>query len=162
MNGIICKRIIDSYYYKNEEYIYNFNSTFLLDSKLLRSIPGQFALSLFQERILSEFEVRVIYVKGKFYAMSVHIFDEEIDYRVNLNSMKNIRTIPFNLPVNIKKKLRNIFKNLHLNYGSVDLMYYKDEFYFLEINPSGQISFVNEACNFYIEEEISKMLKNGK
>lgn len=161
-NGIICKRIIDDYYYRNEDYVYNFISTFLIDFKVLNKIPNKFAISLFQERILAEFEIRVIYIKGCFYSMSVHVFGKGVDYRKELNSSKNIRTIPFKLPENIKIKLDRVFKNLNLNYGSADLMYCDGEFYFLEINPAGQISFVNEACNFYIEEELSKLLKNEK
>lgn len=161
-NGIICKRIIDQYYYRSEDYTYNFNSTFLIDYKILNDIPNEFAFSLFQERILAEFEIRVIYIEGNFYAMSVHVFDKSVDYRKNLASTRSFRTIPFNLPKNIQVKLKNVFTSLNINYGSADLMYCDGEFYFLEINPSGQISFVNEACNFYLEEEISKMLKDEK
>ena len=159
-NGIICKRIIDYYYYRSDDHIYNFNSTFLVDADKLKIIPNEFSLSLFQENILAEFEVRVVYIEGNFYGMSIHVFDNEIDYRKNLNSPENIRTIPFKLPRDIKIKLQNIFKNLNINFGSADLMYSNGEFYFLEINPSGQISFVNEACNFYIEKKISKLLEN--
>lgn len=161
-NGIICKRIIDDHYFKDEEYVYNFNSTFLIDSKILNNIPSNFALTLFQERILAEFEVRVIYFNETFYAMSIHTFNNAIDYRDNFKSLKDLRTIPFTLPNNIKIRLERIFKNLNINYGSADLMYYNEDFYFLEINPAGQISFVNEACNFHLELEISKLLKNER
>lgn len=163
LNGIICKRIIDYYYYYgSDDYIYNFNSTFLIDVNILNNIPDDFALSLFQERILADLEIRVIYLHGSFYAMSIHIFDDEIDYRKNLNSSHSFRNIPFNLPECIKIKLEIVFKNLNINYGSADLMYCNGEFYFLEINPSGQISFANEACNFYIEKELSKLLIDEK
>lgn len=161
-HGIICKRITDDSYYNDNEYIYNFISTFLIDSDILNKVPNNFAISLFQERILAEFEVRAFYIQGNFYAMSIHTFDNGIDYRKKLNSPKKIRKTPFKLPTIVKNKLKKIFRNLNLNYGSADLMYHNDEYYFLEINPCGQIGYLNEACNYYIENDIAKLLKNEK
>ena len=158
--GIVCKRINDEHYYTFEEYTFNFGSTFIVDSDLLKKIPDCFAISLFQKRLKPDFEVRAIYVRGKFYAVSIHVFNDETDYRTNFKSPGNIRIIPFDLPKIIEVKLKSVFQNLNLNYGSADLIYYQDEFYFLEINPAGQIGFVNEACNFYIEERISQILNS--
>lgn len=159
-NGIICKRITDRYIYQEGDTFYNFNLTFLIDSNILNSIPEKFALSLFQERIIPDFEIRVVFVNGEFYSMAIFTFDNDIDYRTKDMSGKNIRTVPYKLPLIIQEKLKGIFDSLDLNYGSVDLMYSNDTFYFLEINPTGQVSFLNNACNYYIEKKISELLKN--
>ena len=159
--GIICKRITDSYYYKYDDYTHNFNLTFSIDNQILKDIPENFAISMFQERILADFEIRVIYVKGNIYAMSIHSFDDKIDYKSDIFTDR-IRTITFKLPIDIEKKMINVFKKFNLNYGSADLMFYNNEYYFLEINPTGQISFVNEACNFKIEKKVAKLLINEK
>jgi len=76
--------------------------------------------------------------------------------------MENLRIVPFKLPVEIMNKIDRVFKNFNINYGSVDLMYSNGEYYFLEINPAGQISFINNACNFYIQNYLAEKLKNGK
>jgi len=159
-NGIICKRITDELFYENDKFEYDFTPTFLIDSNILKEIPKSFAISLFQERIVADFEVRVIFINGDFYSMSIHTFKDNVDYRQELDIAKNVRAIPFELPIDVKNKIDKIFKKLNLNYGSIDLMYSNDEFYFLEINPIGQIGFVNNICNFYIEEELSNILKN--
>lgn len=78
-NGIICKRITDRYHYRYDDDIYNFNLTFLIDSQILSITPKKFAVSLFQERILADFEIRVIYIKGNIFAMSIHSFDEKTE-----------------------------------------------------------------------------------
>ena len=161
-NGIVSKRILDSFLYEDDEFLYNFNSTFEISSKIFEEIPDEFIISFFQEKIIAQFEVRVIYIDGCFYSVSVHNFNQITDYRANLTTMKNIRIVPFKLPLEIEKKLKNVFEKFNLNYGSADLMYSNDEYYFLEINPAGQISFINNACNFYIENTIVKKLKNGK
>ena len=159
-NGIICKRMTDVLFYKNDEFAYDFTPTFLIDSNTLKKIPDFFAVSLFQERILADFEVRVVYICGKFYAMAIHTFEDNVDYRHELSMGKNVRAVPFELPTDVKNKITKIVKRLKLNYGAIDLMYSGDEFYFLEINPVGQVGFVNTICNFYIEKELSNILKN--
>ncbi|WP_166961527.1 ATP-grasp domain-containing protein [Yeosuana marina] len=159
-NGIICKRIIDEHFYQNEDNVYNFNLTFSVDSKIIFKIPETFSISLFQERIKSEFEIRVVYIKGDFYSMSIHTLDNIVDCRTQIKTLENTRIVPYLLPNKIKRNLEKVFKNLKFNYGSADLLFLKGEYYFLEINPAGQISFVNEACNFYIENKFSKLLKN--
>ncbi|WP_445711054.1 hypothetical protein [Flavobacterium sp.] len=161
-NGIISKRILDSYSYEDEEYTYNFNLTFPITQEILDEVPNEFAISLFQERIIADFEIRVIYIDGIFYAACIYNFDNSIDYRTKLRSMENLRIIPFQLPSNIENMLDKVFKKFNMNYGSADLMYSNDEYYFLEINPTGQVSFINNACNFYIEKTLAAKLKDGK
>lgn len=160
--GIVSKRILDTLYYEDDEFIYNFNLTFQITAEILAITPDQFAISFFQERIIADFEIRVIYIDGTFYSIAIHNFDTTIDIRTKFMEMDNLRMVPFNLPVDISEKLKKVFKKFNLNYGSADLMYCSDDYYFLEINPTGQVSFVNNACNYYIEKKLAKILENGK
>lgn len=161
-NGIISKRILDSFYYEDDEFLYNFNLTFQITSEILTKTPNEFTISFFQERVIADFEIRVIYIDGYFYSIAIHSFDDTVDYRTKLSKMENIRIVPFKLPEEIQTKLENVFKKFNLNYGSADFMYSNNEYYFLEINPTGQISFANNACNYYIENKLAEILKNGE
>lgn len=161
-NGIVSKRILDTLYYEDDEFVYNFNLTFQITPEILTATPDEFAISFFQERIIADFEIRVIYIDGNFYSIAIHNFDNTIDIRTKFIEMDNLRMVPFNLPVAISEKLEKVFKRFNLNYGSADLMYCNEEYYFLEINPTGQVSFVNNACNYYIENTLAKILEDGK
>jgi hypothetical protein len=161
-NGIISKRILDSYFYEDDEFLYNFNSTFQITPEILSELPNEYTISFFQERIIADFEIRVIYIDGSFYSAAVHNFDNNIDIRSKFINMDNIRIVPFQLPLNIIDKLENVFKKFNLNYGSADFMYSNDEYFFLEINPTGQISFINNVCNYKLENKLAEILKNGK
>lgn len=159
-NGIISKRILDSYFYEDEQYKYNFNLTFPITPEIITEVPDEFAISFFQERIIADFEIRVIYVDGTIYAACIYNFDDTtIDYRTKLVSMENLRIIPFQLPIEIEEKLDKVFKRFNMNYGSADLMYSNNDYYFLEINPTGQVSFINNACNFHIENFLASKIK---
>lgn len=53
-NGIVCKRISDRYFYENDNNVYDFTPTFLVEPNIFNDIPDRFAISLFQERIIPD------------------------------------------------------------------------------------------------------------
>ncbi len=159
-NGIICKRILDEYFYENNDFVYDFTNTFIINDEIVKAIPDDFAISLFQERIMAEFEIRVVFISGNIYCASIHCFDDDVDYRKKINSTKDIRIVPFYLPEEVSDKVIKMFNVIDLNYGSMDLIFDGDNYYFLEINPIGQVSFINEKCNFYLENTVATFLKN--
>jgi glutathione synthase/RimK-type ligase-like ATP-grasp enzyme len=159
--GIISKRISDQTHFYENNQVYNLVNTFEVNSELLSEIPNTFGLSQFQERIERQYEIRVVYLLGKCYAMAVFTSDI-VDYRINLNKHNQIRMIPFILGAADEHKLSLLMNKLNLNYGSIDFIVdHNDTRYLLEINPCGQVGFVNEACNYYLEKEISKLLLNA-
>jgi glutathione synthase/RimK-type ligase-like ATP-grasp enzyme len=83
-----------------------------------------------------------------------------VDFR-NFNKSKPNRNIPFLLPKQLKEKLTKFMKTLNLNTGSIDMIYStKKEFVFLEVNPVGQVGWLSENCNYYIERDIAYYLSN--
>ena len=162
-NGIVSKRILDNFYYDDDKYLYNFNLTFPITSEIIDQVANEFALSIFQECIIADYEIRVIYIDGIINAACIYNFDNNIDYRTKLWDMKDIRIVPYKLPKEIEDKIKAIFNKFNMNFGSADLMYSNEEYYFLEINPTGQISFINNTCNFYLEKiMIEKLTENEK
>ncbi|WP_264537362.1 hypothetical protein [Flavobacterium sp. N1736] len=160
-NGIIAKRILDTLYYQDDDFHYNFNLTFQITDEILDKTSNEFAISFFQERIIADFEIRVIYIDGYFYSSAIHNFVNTVDIRTKYIEMNDLRIVPFKLPFVIEEKLEKVFKKFNLNYGSADLMYCNDDYYFLEINPTGQVSFINNACNYDLENKLAKILENG-
>jgi ATP-GRASP peptide maturase of grasp-with-spasm system len=117
----------------------------------IKKIPGIFALSLFQEMIDKEFEIRTFYLNGQFYSSAIFSqMDEQtkLDFK-NYNSTKPNRVVPFLLEENICCKLENLMHDLHFNSGSIDMILNpKHEYVFLEINPVGQFEQVSFPCNY--------------
>jgi len=119
-------------------------------------LPETFFPSLFQKLIDKKYELRIFYLKKKFYSMA--IFSQEdaktaLDFR-NYNYLKPNRTVPFELPLDIQNKLEKLMSRLELNTGSIDMIISKkDEFVFLEVNPDGQFGMVSQPCNYYLEKK---------
>jgi D-alanine-D-alanine ligase-like ATP-grasp enzyme len=46
---------------------------------------------------------------------------------------------------------------LNLDTGSIDMILdRKNEYVFLEVNPTGQFGWLSKSCNYYIEKEVAK------
>lgn len=126
----------------------------------LKKIPTSFPLTLFQEHIQKDFEVRTFVFNKTFY--SVAIFSQnnnktKIDYR-RYDEVKPNREIPFEIDNGIKKKIIKLFETLNLNTGSIDFIISNNKYYFLEVNPVGQYENVSCAGNYYIEKKIAEYL----
>lgn len=117
----------------------------------------EFSPTLFQEKIEKKYEIRTFYLDGKFFSMA--IFSQQnsntsLDYR-NYDFEEPNRTVPFNIPEDLERKLSNLMERLNLKSGSIDLIVNpNNEYFFLEVNPAGQFGMISSPCNFNIEKEI--------
>ena len=132
----------------------------VIEEKLSES----FFPSLFQTKIEKAYEIRVIYLGGKFYPMM--IFSQANDMtKVDMRKYDYIRPnkrCPYKLPHEIEQKLEMFMNRLGFRYGAIDLIRGKDgQYYFLECNPNGQFNDVSALCNFNIENKIAGMLIKG-
>lgn len=159
-SDIIIKPIRHSSYFVDGEDTYSIY-TQKLKKLELDQLPERFVLTLFQECIEAEYEIRAFYLDGKFYASAIIVTNKEenvVDVKLNYQS-KNINWIPYQLPKEYEKQLDSFMKSINLNTGSFDIIKTIDEEYImLEVNPVGQYSAPGYRCNFNLEEKIAKWL----
>jgi ATP-GRASP peptide maturase of grasp-with-spasm system len=141
---------------------YYFLSTSLLSQENLKNIPDFFVPSIVQNYIEKEFEIRIFYLDGQFFSVAIFSQQREhtkIDFRMIDKDKQSVRMTPFELPEEIKSKIRQLMKKLNLNTGSIDMIYTpQKEYYFLEVNPAGQYMWVDYYGNYYIDKHIAKFL----
>lgn len=127
----------------------------------LDSLPDAFNVSLFQNLVEKEFEIRTFFLIDTFYSMAIFSQNDEktkVDFR-NYNMKSPNRCVPFQLPTDLETKLRKLLTVYELNSASLDIIYTKNnEYSFLEINPIGQYDMVSKPCNYYLDAEIAKYL----
>ena len=156
---IICKNIgeISALYYHKLFMTY----TSVITPEFIEQLPDHFYLSLFQEAIDKEFEIRVFYLNGSLYSMAIFSGQDpqtRIDFRM-YNAEKPNRTVPFQLPADIEAKIIEFMKRVNLTTGSLDLIYSQQgEYYFLEVNPVGQFGMVSFPCNYNLEKKVAEHL----
>ncbi|SIT17803.1 grasp-with-spasm system ATP-grasp peptide maturase [Belliella pelovolcani] len=133
-----------------------------IDIKTIKSLSKNFIPTLFQRQIIKEFEIRTFFIDDYFTSMAIFSQKDEktrVDFR-NYNLKKPNRFIPFNLPTNILVKIRKLVKKLELRTGSIDIIYseIEKEYFFLEINPVGQLGMISQNCNIPLEKIIAERL----
>ena len=123
--------------------------------------PEKFAPSYFQEYIEKRYELRIFYLKEKFYAMAIFSQKDSrtrIDFR-KYNRKNPNRNVPYLLPKNIEKKLLRLMELIKLDCASIDMLVSKNlDYYFLEVNPVGQFGMVSYPCHYKLEKRIAKYL----
>ena len=138
--------------------------TKLIDDSFLNRLSKTSFPTLLQRNIIKLFELRIVFIANKFYAMAIFSQKNEIskiDYRDG-HKLKTNRNIPFLLPSDISKRLKQLMKKLDLDTGSIDMIVTPEgEYVFLEVNPIGQFGWVSHDCNYYLEEKIANYLQNG-
>jgi ATP-GRASP peptide maturase of grasp-with-spasm system len=132
--------------------------TQIIEKEDLNKFQEKFAPSLIQKYIEKLFELRVFYIDGKCYSAAIFSQNSEetkIDFR-NYNQKRPNRVVPYKLPQKIERKVRLLMNILEMKSGSIDIIVSSDlEYYFLEVNPVGQFSWISRNCNYQLEKKIA-------
>jgi ATP-GRASP peptide maturase of grasp-with-spasm system len=158
---IVCKSISEGFNFLTEK-----DQTYLMYTEEvtdedLQSMSDKFAMTLFQELLDKEFEIRVSFLDGQFYSMAILSQENpktEIDFRRYDYTNPN-RYMPFSIPAKVKEALMKLMDRLNLQSAAIDIVYTTEkEYVFLEVNPVGQFGMVSKPCNYYLEEKIADYL----
>ena len=153
--SVITKGIVESPPFPN-------GGTHYITRKHLDFAASKFMPTKMQNSIQKKAELRIFYLKGKFYSMAMFTQIEGLptnDYRMLDNYHKIYRNVPFQLPLEVEQKIEQFMQLAKLNTGSIDVILTPDnQFVFLEVNPAGQFDWLSKSCNYYVEEAIAKEL----
>lgn len=122
---------------------------------------NQFDISLcpliIQESLHPKIDYRVTVINEKVYTVKIVKNKKGIngDWRKEKN---NLKFIPIELPKDIELKCIEILKKFNLIFGGIDLIYCNDNFYFIEINPTGEWAWLVSDANLKIYEGICDCL----
>jgi hypothetical protein len=113
-----------------------------------------------QQGLVPKVDIRVTVVEDN--VVAVKIFGEnkiDEDWRRYKNKLKYS---VFSLPKDIELFCIKYVKKLNLNFGAIDLILHENEYYFIEINPTGEWSWLQQTTGFRFDTLIVKSLKNEK
>jgi ATP-GRASP peptide maturase of grasp-with-spasm system len=157
-NSIISKSLGEGKHVVYKDKIYPFY-TQKIDS--LKKVTDTFSPSLFQNYVDKEYELRIFFIEKKFYSMVIFSQNNEktkVDFR-NYDRENPNKVGPYKLPKNIESKLIKLMETIGLNTGSIDLVKGLDgDYYFLEVNPSGQFGMTSFPCNYNLHKKVANYL----
>jgi hypothetical protein len=112
-----------------------------------------------QQGLVPKLDIRVTVVENN--AIAIKIFSNteiEEDWRRYKNKLNYS---VFELPKKIEDFCIEFVKALNLKFGAIDLILHNKEYYFIEINPTGEWSWLQQNTGFKFDELIVNSLKNG-
>jgi len=64
------------------------------------------------------------------------------------------------LPSDIERRCIQLTKKLNLKFGGIDLVIHDGNYHFIEINPTGEWSWLMHHLNLDIDKAIAELLMN--
>lgn len=114
----------------------------------------------FQDYIEDKLDIRVTIVGSKVYAVAIKSNGNAISDDWRTLKKEDLEYIDIELPVRIKKLCIEYVKLLGLNYGAIDFIKTKDEYIFIEINPTGEWGWLSNDKR-EIDYDIAKKLSEA-
>jgi hypothetical protein len=116
-------------------------------------IPEAFFPSFFQKLILKDYELKIFYINEKFYPGLLYSHKTEV---LDIRADTSITPLPVKLNPALEEKLRRLVNRLKLRICTIDVIHgLDDNYYFLEINPSGQFGYISDGCNYNLEKIVA-------
>lgn len=135
--------------------------TKIVYKEFIKKLPEIFFMSFFQQYIDKEKEYRVLFFNDKCYTAELLTQENSysiIDSRAVDNLESSIRIIKGNLPDDVMNKLSLLMNKLNLNIGCIDLIQSDNKYYFLEVNPVGQIEGYSTRANLNFEKQVVEFM----
>ncbi|HKP46314.1 MAG TPA: hypothetical protein VJT50_06920 [Pyrinomonadaceae bacterium] len=138
---------------EGEAFIY----TNLIATKELLNSNISSAPVIIQELLAPKTDIRVTVVRDKVFAVAIKKNGRGIDGDWR-KEQQDIQYEPFSLPSEIESRCRRLTRRLRLSFGTIDLAYCRDRYYFLEINPTGEWAWLVDTTPFTIDQYIADAL----
>jgi len=106
----------------------------------------------FQEKIESDYELRITYINNKFY--TVKIISNTVDWRNNINATFEL----IETPKIVFDECMKFIRYTNLKFGAFDYMVKDKIYYFLECNPNGQWLWLEIKLDLDISKNIMEYL----
>lgn len=116
---------------------------------------------IFQEPLIPKVDIRVTVIDETVFAVSIKKNNKgiDIDWRLEKDSLDYSE---IQIPYKIENKCIKLLKELDLKFGAIDLVIYGEDYYFIEINPTGEWSWLMSHTDLAIDKTIAELLIKGK
>lgn len=134
----------------------NMVSTMIISQSNIENLSDViYSPMIFQPYIEKEYELRIVYLDGEFFAGKINN-SENADWRV---TQENYFWSVDQLPQDIEMNLTSMMKEMGLYFGAIDMIKSTDgAYYFLEVNPQGEWGMLQKELGFPVAERIADHL----
>lgn len=112
-----------------------------------------------QEGIVPKIDIRATVVEEEVIAIKISDKKEKSSIDIDWRRLKNELSYElFELPETVENLCRELLKKLNLKFGGIDLVLQNEKFFFIEINPTGEWSWLQQTTGVKIDSVIVNSL----
>lgn len=141
---------------EQEAFVY----TMPLTSEELKQEELSLAPVIIQNNLSPKIDYRVTVVGREIFPVQILKSGKGVDGDWRLEK-ENVEYIPTELPEKICGMCRALLSILDLNFGAIDLALYDNEYFFIEVNPTGEWAWLVDAAGMKIYKSIANFLIAG-
>lgn len=151
------KALDTALFYNGRQEMFTY-TTMLTGAEIAKASLSEAPIIL-QESIEDKIDLRVTIVGEQVFPAEITKSGKGIDGDWRKTPKENLQYRPAVLPVEIESKLLRYMKLLGLTFGGIDLMYSRGQYYFVEVNPTGEWGWLVETTGFPIYSAIVDVME---
>lgn len=160
-NGIIAKTL--KIQYTESENNYSTLSTQEIQRKDLTDRSLCLSPCIFQEKITTSHELRIVIIGRKVFAFKVLPKIKRGILDIRANGLDNIEYVPCSIPIRLKQKIFQLLDHFGLPFSSMDfLIDLSGKEYFTDLNPNGQWLWLELQTGIVMSDLFAEMLIKKK
>lgn len=153
------KSIDTALFYDDGQELFTYTS--MMTGKELFDAELKDAPLIIQEYLQNKLDIRVTIVGNLLFPVSITSDNQPIvgDWRKLDKDI--LRYSPIELPSEIQSKIMDMMNLLKLSFGGMDLALVGDEYYFIEVNPTGEWGWLVNTTGLSIDKSIVDLMISG-
>jgi len=158
-NPLIVKSLDTAVFSFDDSEAFVYTNTVSYDE--LKSAELSIAPAIFQENLSSKTDYRVTVIDNVLFAVKILLNGHGFagDWR---KEKDNVSFVPAELSDEVSNMCYQIVKRLGLSFGAIDLIYSNNEYYFVEVNPTGEWAWLVDSAGHKIYMAICDFLTGDR
>lgn len=158
-NAYVVKALDTPLFYDKGDELFTY--TTVLSREEMEKANFSIAPVFIQECISPKVDLRVTIVGDKIYPVQIMCAGQGIDGDWRKTKKEDLQYVSCELPDSIKRKLLSLMRRLDLQFGGIDLIFSDDTYYFVEVNPTGEWSWLMNSVGLEIDVAIVNCMEES-
>lgn len=151
-NKYIVKSLDTALFYDESQEYFTYSS--VVGGNELAESNIKDAPVILQEFLEDKRDIRVTVIGDKLFPVGITKNGESIYGDWRKNAKEDLQYMPETLPDDISNSIIKLMNTLELTFGGVDLAFSDGQYYFIEVNPTGEWGWLNQYCAIPLEKVI--------
>lgn len=153
----VAKALDTALFYEEEQELFTYSSVVTDDE--LNKADLRMAPVILQTYLADKIDLRVTVVGTRVFAVQILRDGYGIEGDWRKTPKEELVYRPISLPGDLENKLLLLMQSLGLVYGGIDLIYSGGQYYFIEVNPTGEWCWLAESSDLPIQKAIVDCLE---